>query len=59
LASLFKFGFSAKNFIHPTYVQRLSDEKKFKLIFKSRNDDNLSVAKNKKDTYLLNLVFSK
>ena len=34
-------------------------EKKFKLIFKSRNDDNLSVAKNKKDTYLLNLVFSK
>jgi len=40
-------------------IKKIFYEKKFKLIFKSRNDDNLSVAKNKKDTYLLNLVFSK
>ena len=40
-------------------IKKFFYEKKFKLIFKSRNDDNLSVAKNKKDTYLLNLVFSK
>jgi hypothetical protein len=34
-------------------------KKNFKLIFKSRNDEKLSAGKNKKDTYLLNLVFSK
>ena len=40
-------------------IKKFFLKKNFKLIFKSRIDENLSAAKNKKDTYLLNLVFSK
>ena len=40
-------------------IKKFFFKKKFKLIFKSRIDENLSAGKNKKDTYLLNLVFSK
>jgi len=40
-------------------IKKIFIKKKFKLVFKSRNDENLSLGKNKKDTYLLNLVFSK
>jgi hypothetical protein len=40
-------------------IKKFFFKHKFKLIFKSRNDDNLSGTKNKKDTYLLNLIFSK
>ena len=51
--------FLKQNIYSLSKIKKIFYEKKFKLIFKSRNDDNLSVAKNKKDTYLLNLVFSK
>ena len=40
-------------------IKKFFLKKNFKLIFKSRIDENLSAGKNKKDTYLLNLVFSK
>ncbi len=40
-------------------IKKFFFKKKFKLMFKSRIDENLSAGKNKKDTYLLNLVFSK
>jgi len=40
-------------------IKKIFIKKNFKLVFKSRNDENLTLGKNKKDTYLLNLIFSK
>ena len=40
-------------------IKKIFLKKKFKLMFKSRNNKNLSGTQNKKDTHLLNLVFSK
>ena len=52
-----------KNLIQNIYsldeINNFFFKRKFKLMFKSRNDEKLSVAKNKKNTYLLNLLFTK
>ena len=40
-------------------IKKIFLKKKFKLMFKSRNDDSYSGTQIKKDTYLLNLIFSK
>ena len=40
-------------------IKKIFLQKKFKLMFKSRNDDALTGTHKKKDTHLLNLVFSK
>ena len=52
-----------KNLIQNIYsldeINNFFFKRKFKLMFKSRNDEKLSVAKNKKNTYLLNLLFAK
>ena len=40
-------------------IKKFFSKHNFKLIFKSRNEDNLSGTRNKKNTYSLNLIFSK